>query len=77
VPIWAAGYAGRRRPLRRAASVDGFFPVELRHPDQLAEIDETIRGLRPDPTAPYDIAVPFATRCRSRCVRRCRRHLVF
>jgi hypothetical protein len=30
----------------------------LRHPDQLAEIDETLRRLRPDPTAPYDIAVP-------------------
>jgi alkanesulfonate monooxygenase SsuD/methylene tetrahydromethanopterin reductase-like flavin-dependent oxidoreductase (luciferase family) len=59
VPIWAAGYAGRPGPLRRAASVDGFFPVELRHPDQLAEIDETISGLRPDPTAPYDIAVPL------------------
>ncbi|MGS2646338.1 LLM class flavin-dependent oxidoreductase [Streptosporangium sp. G12] len=59
VPIWAAGYAGRRRPLHRAARADGFFPVELRHPDQLAEIDETIRGLRPDPTAPYDIAVPL------------------
>lgn len=58
VPIWAAGYAGRRGPLHRAAGVDGFFPVELRDPDQLAEIAETIRGLRPDPTAPYDIAVP-------------------
>ncbi|MGC5014118.1 LLM class flavin-dependent oxidoreductase [Streptosporangium sp. DT93] len=59
VPIWAGGYAGRRGPLRRAAGLDGFFPVELRHPEQLAEIGETIRGLRPDPAAPYDIAVPL------------------
>ncbi|MDH2426518.1 LLM class flavin-dependent oxidoreductase [Sphaerisporangium sp. TRM90804] len=59
VPIWAAGYAGRRGPLRRAATLDGFFPVELRHPDQLAEIGETIHALRPDPTAPYDLAVPL------------------
>ena len=62
VPIWAAGTAGLRRPLHRAASVDGFFPVEVRHPDQLAEIGETIRGLRPDPTAPFDIAMPLPPR---------------
>lgn len=57
VPIWAAGYAGYRGPLRRAARFDGFFPIGLRSPDQVAEIDETIRHLRSDPTAPYDIAV--------------------
>lgn len=59
VPIWAAGNAGLRRPLHRAASLDGFFPVEVRHPDQLAEIGETIRGLRPDRTAPFDLAMPL------------------
>jgi alkanesulfonate monooxygenase SsuD/methylene tetrahydromethanopterin reductase-like flavin-dependent oxidoreductase (luciferase family) len=58
VPVWVAGYADRRRPLQRAAGFDGFFPVELRHPDQVAEIDETLRSLRPDPTAPFDLAVP-------------------
>jgi hypothetical protein len=59
VPIWAAGNAGLRRPLHRAARVDGYFPVEVRHADQLAEIVETIRGLRQDPTAPFDIAMPL------------------
>lgn len=57
VPVWVAGYADRRSPLRRAARFDGYFPIELRHPDQLAEIVETIHCLRPDPRAPYDIAV--------------------
>jgi alkanesulfonate monooxygenase SsuD/methylene tetrahydromethanopterin reductase-like flavin-dependent oxidoreductase (luciferase family) len=57
VPVWVAGYAGRDRPLRRAARFDGHFPLELQHPDQLAEIVETIRGLRPDPRASYDVAV--------------------
>jgi alkanesulfonate monooxygenase SsuD/methylene tetrahydromethanopterin reductase-like flavin-dependent oxidoreductase (luciferase family) len=57
VPVWVAGYAGRRKPLERAAGFDGFFPVELRDADQLAEIAETLRRLRPDPTAPFDIAV--------------------
>ncbi|GAB3508804.1 hypothetical protein GCM10027521_65070 [Amycolatopsis cihanbeyliensis] len=59
VPIWAAGNAGLRRPPHRAASVDGYFPVGVQHPDQLAEIAETIRGLRPDPAAPFDIAMPL------------------
>jgi len=59
VPIWAAGTAHLRRPLYRAARVDGYFPVDVQHPDQLAEIGATIRGLRPDPTAPFDIAMPL------------------
>jgi hypothetical protein len=59
VPIWAAGTAGLRRSWRRAARLDGYFPVDVRHPDQLAEIGETIRGLRPDLTTPFDIAMPL------------------
>jgi alkanesulfonate monooxygenase SsuD/methylene tetrahydromethanopterin reductase-like flavin-dependent oxidoreductase (luciferase family) len=57
VRVWVAGYAGRPRPLQRASRFDGYFPLGLRHPDQLAEIGETIRDRRPDPTAPYDLAV--------------------
>lgn len=57
VPVWVAGFAGRLRPLRRAARYDGYFPLGLRHPDELAEIHEAIRGRRADPAAPYDIAV--------------------
>jgi alkanesulfonate monooxygenase SsuD/methylene tetrahydromethanopterin reductase-like flavin-dependent oxidoreductase (luciferase family) len=57
VPVWVAGYPANIRPLRRAARHDGFFPVNLRHPDQLAELVNTLTDLREDPTAPYDIAV--------------------
>jgi alkanesulfonate monooxygenase SsuD/methylene tetrahydromethanopterin reductase-like flavin-dependent oxidoreductase (luciferase family) len=57
VPVWVAGFAGSSRPMRRAARYDGFFPVNLEHPDQLAEISAAIAGLRQDPAAPYDIAV--------------------
>lgn len=57
VPIWVAGYAGFHRPLRRAATADGFFPIEVRDPDQLAEMNQTIRGLRADPDAPFDLAI--------------------
>jgi hypothetical protein len=49
--------AGNLKPLRRAARCQGFFPVNLDHPDQLAEAAAAIAGLRPRPAAPYDIAV--------------------
>ena len=38
VPIWVAGYHGNSKPLRRAIRYQGFFPVGIEHPDQLAEI---------------------------------------
>jgi alkanesulfonate monooxygenase SsuD/methylene tetrahydromethanopterin reductase-like flavin-dependent oxidoreductase (luciferase family) len=57
VPVWVAGYPGKIRPLRRATRYDGFFPVDLDHPDQLAEIVTTIAGLRRQSSAPFDFAV--------------------
>ncbi|WP_419706844.1 LLM class flavin-dependent oxidoreductase [Promicromonospora sp. NFX87] len=60
VPVWVAGYAGRVNPMRRAARFDGYFPIGFRHPDQIAELRETISGRRPDPSAPYDLVVPVA-----------------
>jgi alkanesulfonate monooxygenase SsuD/methylene tetrahydromethanopterin reductase-like flavin-dependent oxidoreductase (luciferase family) len=57
VPVWTAGFPGNVRPLRRAARYDGFFPVNLEHPDQLGEIVATIADLRQHSTAPYEIAV--------------------
>ena len=56
VPVWVAGFPGHIRPPRRAARYDGFFPVNLEHPGQIAEIAATITGLRQHTTAPYDIA---------------------
>ena len=57
VPVWTAGFPGNRKPLRRAARHDGFFPVNLDHPDQLAEVVAIITDLRRHATAPYDFAV--------------------
>jgi alkanesulfonate monooxygenase SsuD/methylene tetrahydromethanopterin reductase-like flavin-dependent oxidoreductase (luciferase family) len=57
VPVWVAGLAGNAKPLRRAAGYDGFFPANLEHPDQLAEIVATITRLGQHTTAGYDIAV--------------------
>lgn len=57
VPLWIAGVAGNVKPLHRAARYQGFFPVDLGHPDQLAEIVATIASIRQHPAEPYDIAV--------------------
>lgn len=57
VPVWVAGYPGKVRPRRRAARYDGFFPINLTHPDQLAEAVEGVLEFRADPTTPYDVAV--------------------
>jgi alkanesulfonate monooxygenase SsuD/methylene tetrahydromethanopterin reductase-like flavin-dependent oxidoreductase (luciferase family) len=57
VPVWVAGYPGNAKPLRRAARYDGYFPVDLTHPDQLADIVARLTELREDASRPYDIAV--------------------
>ncbi len=57
VPVWAAGFPGNVRPLRRAARYNGFFPVNLEHPDQLAEITAAIANSRRDTASPFDIAI--------------------
>jgi len=60
VPIWVAGFYGRSRPLRRAIRYQGFFPVGLEHPDQLAEISaelERLRQLEGGESESFDLAV--------------------
>ncbi|HWM20440.1 MAG TPA: LLM class flavin-dependent oxidoreductase [Ilumatobacteraceae bacterium] len=57
VPVWIAGFPGSAKPMRRAARYDGFFPVNLEHPDQLAEVVATVTELRQDSSAPYDFVV--------------------
>ncbi|MFH5243232.1 LLM class flavin-dependent oxidoreductase [Antrihabitans spumae] len=60
VPVWAAGFPGNAKPLRRAARHDGFFPVNLEDHDQLAEIVATITGLRQGQATAFDIVVGLA-----------------
>jgi alkanesulfonate monooxygenase SsuD/methylene tetrahydromethanopterin reductase-like flavin-dependent oxidoreductase (luciferase family) len=67
VPVWVAGSYRRPRPLRRAARYQGFVPVDLEHPDQLAEMVADLADLRRAAgraaTEPYDIvaALPVGT----------------
>jgi alkanesulfonate monooxygenase SsuD/methylene tetrahydromethanopterin reductase-like flavin-dependent oxidoreductase (luciferase family) len=59
VPVWVGGYYGKPKPLRRAARYEGFFPVDLEHSDQLAEIVADLTALRReagrDEREPYDV----------------------
>ena len=61
IPVWVAGYYGKPKPLRRAARYEGFFPLGLEHPDQLAEIAADLADRRgeagKDPTEPYDVVI--------------------
>jgi alkanesulfonate monooxygenase SsuD/methylene tetrahydromethanopterin reductase-like flavin-dependent oxidoreductase (luciferase family) len=61
VPVWVAGYYGRPKPMRRAARYQGFFPLGLDHPEQLAEVvaglAELWREAGREPAEPYDVVV--------------------
>ena len=48
IPIWVAGLIGNKRPRRRAARYDGYFPVFLESPDQAAEAVADINALGPE-----------------------------
>jgi alkanesulfonate monooxygenase SsuD/methylene tetrahydromethanopterin reductase-like flavin-dependent oxidoreductase (luciferase family) len=64
VPVWVAGYAGKPRPMRRAARYDGFFPVNLESADQLAEIVSRLGALREEagraPGDPFEVIAELA-----------------
>jgi alkanesulfonate monooxygenase SsuD/methylene tetrahydromethanopterin reductase-like flavin-dependent oxidoreductase (luciferase family) len=61
VPVWVAGYYGKRRPVRRAVRYQGFFPLGLDQPEQLAEVVADLASLRTeagsDSSEPYDVVV--------------------
>jgi alkanesulfonate monooxygenase SsuD/methylene tetrahydromethanopterin reductase-like flavin-dependent oxidoreductase (luciferase family) len=61
IPIWVAGFYGKSKPLRRAIRYQGFFPVGIEHPDQLAETVDRLDRLRreegKDGAEPFDVAV--------------------
>jgi alkanesulfonate monooxygenase SsuD/methylene tetrahydromethanopterin reductase-like flavin-dependent oxidoreductase (luciferase family) len=46
IPVWVAARWPNRRPLRRAARWDGFFPIDLPGPEALAEYAAEIDALR-------------------------------
>jgi alkanesulfonate monooxygenase SsuD/methylene tetrahydromethanopterin reductase-like flavin-dependent oxidoreductase (luciferase family) len=48
IPVWVAARWPHRRPLRRAARLDGLFPIDLPGPEALAELAAELRVLRGD-----------------------------
>jgi alkanesulfonate monooxygenase SsuD/methylene tetrahydromethanopterin reductase-like flavin-dependent oxidoreductase (luciferase family) len=57
IPLWAAARWPNRRPVRRAARLDGLFPVELPGPDALAELRDELAELRGPDAGPFDLVV--------------------
>jgi alkanesulfonate monooxygenase SsuD/methylene tetrahydromethanopterin reductase-like flavin-dependent oxidoreductase (luciferase family) len=61
VPIWVAGYYGKPKPMRRAARHQGFFPLAVDQPSQVAEIVADLTALRGkagrEPTERYDVVI--------------------
>ena len=55
IPVWVAGRWPNRRPLRRAARWDGFFPIDLERPEDLAALAAEIRDLRAGRGEPFDL----------------------
>jgi alkanesulfonate monooxygenase SsuD/methylene tetrahydromethanopterin reductase-like flavin-dependent oxidoreductase (luciferase family) len=55
IPVWVAGRWPNRRPLRRAANWDGFFPIDLTGPDDLAVFAGEIAELRSGQSQPFDL----------------------
>jgi alkanesulfonate monooxygenase SsuD/methylene tetrahydromethanopterin reductase-like flavin-dependent oxidoreductase (luciferase family) len=53
LPVWVGVRYGRLKPLARAARHQGVFPIEIDHPDKLAETLELLQR----PAGPYDVAV--------------------
>jgi alkanesulfonate monooxygenase SsuD/methylene tetrahydromethanopterin reductase-like flavin-dependent oxidoreductase (luciferase family) len=59
IPIWAAARWPNRRPVRRAARLDGLFPIGLPEPGALAELAAEIVQQRADEglEGAYDLVV--------------------
>ncbi|HKX71680.1 MAG TPA: LLM class flavin-dependent oxidoreductase [Acidimicrobiales bacterium] len=56
IPLWVAGRWPYRKPLRRAARHDGYFPIDVEEPAQLAELLDELATLRRT-DGPFEIAV--------------------
>jgi alkanesulfonate monooxygenase SsuD/methylene tetrahydromethanopterin reductase-like flavin-dependent oxidoreductase (luciferase family) len=57
IPVWVAGRWPNRRPLLRAARWDGFFPIDLNGPDDLAVLSGELREVREDQGGAFDLVV--------------------
>ncbi|MGH3165760.1 MAG: LLM class flavin-dependent oxidoreductase [Trebonia sp.] len=54
-PVWIAGTWPNRRPLRRALNWEGFFPIGMPGPAELAEFAAEIRAARAGDAGPFEL----------------------
>ena len=57
IPVWVAGRWPNRRPVRRGAQWDGFFPIQLPGPEALRELVSELTELRPEGLRDFDVVV--------------------
>lgn len=57
IPVWVGSRFPNRRPVRRAAQWDGWFPVDVPAPDGLAELVAYGLEHRPADAGDWDVAV--------------------
>ena len=57
IPVWVAGRWPNRRPIRRAAAWDGYFPIDLPGPEALAELLAEVARQRSEPSGPFEVVV--------------------
>lgn len=57
IPVWVASVYPHRRPLRRVARWDGWFPIGLDRPEQLAEQLTLVRERREADLDGFDVIV--------------------
>ncbi|MBA2530166.1 MAG: LLM class flavin-dependent oxidoreductase [Euzebyales bacterium] len=57
IPVWVASVYPHRTPLQRVAQWDGWFPIGLDDPAQLAEQLAVVRDLRGGDIAGFDVVV--------------------
>ena len=64
VPVWVGGVVGKRRPMRRAARYQGYFPIRVEHPDELARAVSDLMAVRSqsvaEPAADYDVVAELS-----------------
>lgn len=62
IPVWAAARWPARKPVRRAARLDGLFPIELPDPGALATLRDEVLAQRAEEgiEGPYDFVVTNA-----------------
>ena len=70
VPVWVAGSTASQGPCAGRPGYEGFFPVDLEHPEQLAEIVADLAALRREAGRDPASLTTSSSHCRPAAIRR-------